>query len=339
MVHLAEVARRVVALGYVPSMTGGRVGKLAATDPDWPITSAQEQRAGNRRLVPWDPVRDYFASRFAGRGSRPGPKGWARRKTEPKSTEPPSRRSIPAGRKPAPAAGRRIQQVPSRSSRNSLPIRANEAPQRSNRWAKAEWVTLAEVARRAVTELGYPSMSRQAVWELANTDQDWPVDRAQWRQVGRYWQVPWPPVRYYLAKRKGRGALGKPWLHRHPRRSAVELVTLAEAARRAVTELGYPSMSGQTLGKLARTDPDWPVDRAQWQRVGPYWQVPWPTVRDYLANRDTRPGPKGRPRSRRHPAAAPRRRQRQTGPTGEPRARGPARVRQREGLPSRRRPG
>jgi excisionase family DNA binding protein len=44
-------------------------------------------------------------------------------------------------------------------------------------------------------------------------------------------------------------------------------------------------MTGQTLGKLARTDPHWPVDRAQWQRVGPYWQVPWPPLRAYLANR------------------------------------------------------
>ena len=68
--------------------------------------------------------------------------------------------------------------------------------------------------------------------------------------------------------------------------------------------LGYPSMSRQTLGKLASTDPDWPVPKAQWRRIGPYWQVPWPPVRDYLANRDTRPGPKGRPRSRRHPGTA-----------------------------------
>jgi hypothetical protein len=251
MVHLAEVARRVVALGYAPSMTGGRVGKLAATDPHWPITSAQERWAGNRRLVPWEPVRAYFAAR----DSRPGPKGWPRH---------------------------------------------------------TEWVTLAEVARRAVTKLGYPSMSRQAVWELASTDPDWPVPKPQWRRVGRYWQVPWPPVRDYLAKRNSRrGAKGQPWPRRHPRSSAVELVTLAEAARRAVAELGYPSMSGQTLGKLASTDPDWPVPKTQWRRVGPYWQVPWPPLRAYLAKRDTRPGPKGRPRSRRHPVAATRRRRRQ----------------------------
>jgi hypothetical protein len=159
MVHLAEVARRVVALGYARSMTGCRVGRLAASDPAWPVASDQEQWAGNRRLVPWEPVRAYFAAR----DSRPGPKGWPR---------------------------------------------------------PTEWVTLAEVARRAVTDLG------------------------------------------------------------------------------------YPSMSGQTLGKLARTDPAWPVPRAQWCRVGPYWQVPWPPVRDYLTNRDTRQGPKGWPRSRRHPGSS-----------------------------------
>jgi excisionase family DNA binding protein len=301
MVHLAEVARRVVALGYAPSMTGDRIAKLAKTDPDWPIARDQERRVGNRRKVPWEPLRAYFAARFAGRGSRPGPKGWARRKAEPKSTEPSSRRD----RQPAPAAGRRTRKAPGRSgrsargrgragttrgrtqkaprprSRSGLPTRATEESQRSNRWAKAEWVTLAEVARRAVTELGYSSMSRQAVWDRANNDPDWPVDRAQWRRVGRSCQVPWPPVRYYLAKRNGRGVMGQPWLHHDPRRSAVERVTLVEAARRAVTELGYPSMTGETLGKLARTDPDWPVDRA---RVGPYWQLPWPPVRDYLAN-------------------------------------------------------
>jgi hypothetical protein len=204
MVHLAEVARRVVALGYAPSMTGDRVGKLAATDPDWPVASDQEQRAGNRRLVPWDPVRDYFAARFAGRGSRPGPKGWARRKTEPEATKPLPPRTVSAGRKPAPATGRRIQPAPSRSSRSGLPTRANEESQRSHRWAQAEWVTLAEVARRAVTELGYVSLSRQRVWELATTDPAWPVDRAQWQRVGPYWQVPWPPVRAYLAARDSR---------------------------------------------------------------------------------------------------------------------------------------
>jgi hypothetical protein len=334
MVHLAEAARRVVALGYAPSMTGDRIAKLAKTDPDWPIARHQEQRVGNRRKVPWEPVRAYFAARFAGRGSRPGPKGWARRKAEPTSTRPPSRRD----RKPAPAAGRRIQKAPSRSSRNArgrvragtargrtqkaprprsrsaLPTRAHEESQRSNRWVQAEWVTLAEVARRAVTELGYPSMSRQRIWELANTDPGWPVPRARWRRVGRAWQVPWPPVWAYLGKRDTRpGQKGWPRSPRDPRSSKTEWVTLTEAAHRAVTELGYPSMSQQTIGRLASNDPAWPVPRTRWRRVGSGWQVPWPAVRAYLANRDTRPGPKGWPRSRRDPAAATRRGRPQAG--------------------------
>jgi hypothetical protein len=73
----------------------------------------------------------------------------------------------------------------------------------------------------------------------------------------------------------------------------LERVTLAEIARRVVAELGYASMSPQRVAELADTDPDWPVPRAQWRRVGAYWQLPWPPVRAYFAARDPRPGPKG----------------------------------------------
>ena len=75
-----------------------------------------------------------------------------------------------------------------------------------------------------------------------------------------------------------------------------ESVTFAEIARRVVDQLGYPSMSRQRVGELAATDPDWPVPRAQWRRVGAYWLVPWPPVRDYFANR--RRSPSRRPRGR-----------------------------------------
>jgi ketosteroid isomerase-like protein len=238
MVHLEEAARRVVALGYAPSMTGCRVGRLAASDPHWPVASDEERRVGSRREVPWDPVRDYFAARSAGRGSRPGPKGWARR--------------------------------------------------------GVEWVTPTEAARRAVTELGYDSMSAQTLGKLASTDPDWPVPRARWRRVERRWQVPWLPVRAYLAQPVGPGE--------------VEWVILAEVARRAVTDLGYPSMSRQAVWELATTDPDWPVRRARWRRVGRYWQVPWPPVRAYLAQRTHPPGPKGRAAGAARPAAATRHR-------------------------------
>jgi hypothetical protein len=73
----------------------------------------------------------------------------------------------------------------------------------------------------------------------------------------------------------------------------VEMVTLAEIARRVVAELGYASMSPQRVSQLAETDPAWPIPRSQWRRVGAYWQLPWPPVRAYFAARDTRPGPKG----------------------------------------------
>jgi hypothetical protein len=73
----------------------------------------------------------------------------------------------------------------------------------------------------------------------------------------------------------------------------LEQVTLAEIARRVV-QLGYAaSMSPQRVAELADTDPDWPVPRAQWRRVGAYWQLPWLPVQAYFASRDVRPGPKG----------------------------------------------
>jgi hypothetical protein len=78
--------------------------------------------------------------------------------------------------------------------------------------------------------------------------------------------------------------------------TAPELVTLTEIARRVVA-LGYArSMSAPRVAALARTDPAWPVPKAQWRSVGGYWQIPWPPVRDYFAARDTRSGPKGWPR-------------------------------------------
>lgn len=53
------------------------------------------------------------------------------------------------------------------------------------------------------------------------------------------------------------------------------MVTLAEIARRA-------GLSKQRISQLARTDPDWPVPEAEWQRVGRYFFLPWPPVERYL---------------------------------------------------------
>lgn len=70
-----------------------------------------------------------------------------------------------------------------------------------------------------------------------------------------------------------------------PKREVQELVTIAEIARRVV-ELGYAeTMSKQRVSQLAKTDPNWPVPRDTWKKLGPYWQIPWPPVEDYFKNR------------------------------------------------------
>lgn len=74
-----------------------------------------------------------------------------------------------------------------------------------------EFLTLSEVAERVV-ELGLaPSMSRQRVKRLAETDPEWPVPEAEWRRIGRYWQIPWDErLSTYFAKRD-RGPGPKGW--------------------------------------------------------------------------------------------------------------------------------
>lgn len=70
-----------------------------------------------------------------------------------------------------------------------------------------------------------------------------------------------------------------------PTREVQELVTLAEIARRVV-ELGYAqTMSKERVSQLSKTDPDWPVPRSEWKKLGPYWQIPWPPVEEYFRNR------------------------------------------------------
>jgi hypothetical protein len=70
-----------------------------------------------------------------------------------------------------------------------------------------------------------------------------------------------------------------------PKREVQELVTLAEIARRVV-ELGYAkSMSKERVSQLSKTDPNWPIPRTEWKKLGPYWQIPWPPVEAYFRNR------------------------------------------------------
>lgn len=73
-----------------------------------------------------------------------------------------------------------------------------------------EMVTLAEIARRV-------SLSKQRVSQLAKDDPAWPVPRDQWQQLGRYWLLPWEPVRKYFEERDAPAGL-----HRSRRKAAPE---------------------------------------------------------------------------------------------------------------------
>ncbi|WP_152626474.1 hypothetical protein [Streptacidiphilus carbonis] len=64
-----------------------------------------------------------------------------------------------------------------------------------------------------------------------------------------------------------------------------ELVTLAEIARRVV-DLGYAqTMTRERVSQLSKTDPNWPVPRESWKKLGPYFQIPWPPIEEYFRNR------------------------------------------------------
>lgn len=73
-----------------------------------------------------------------------------------------------------------------------------------------------------------------------------------------------------------------------------EMVTPTEIARRVVSHGWATSLTRQRVMQLADTDPGWPVPRAEWKRVGRYWQIPWDErLQKYFSARDRRPGPKG----------------------------------------------
>jgi len=61
------------------------------------------------------------------------------------------------------------------------------------------------------------------------------------------------------------------------------LVTFVEIGRRV-------GLSRQRVRKIADTDPEWPVPRSQWVKVGPAWAVPWEPIEQFFASRKPQHG-------------------------------------------------
>lgn len=70
--------------------------------------------------------------------------------------------------------------------------------------ADEEWITPTEAARRIVALRYAPTMTRQRIYQLADTDPTWPAPRETWRNVGNYKLIPWAPVEAYFKNRDAR---------------------------------------------------------------------------------------------------------------------------------------
>lgn len=68
-----------------------------------------------------------------------------------------------------------------------------------------------------------------------------------------------------------------------------EMVNFSEIARR-VSDRGLVSrpITRQGVMYIANTDPNWPIPREQWQKIGNALAVPWVPVERFFTERTTR---------------------------------------------------
>lgn len=71
MLSFAQAAERLVASGYVRSMTPEGLRKLARTDPEWPVGTDDYGKVAGARLLPYERVVQYFKTRSKRRGRGP----------------------------------------------------------------------------------------------------------------------------------------------------------------------------------------------------------------------------------------------------------------------------
>jgi hypothetical protein len=74
-------------------------------------------------------------------------------------------------------------------------VQDEDVPKKTEEGRAPEMVTLAEIARRV-------DLSKQRVQQLAHRDPDFPVPKEEWQKVGRYYFLPWEPVKAYFEARK-----------------------------------------------------------------------------------------------------------------------------------------
>ena len=131
-----------------------------------------------------------------------------------------------------------------------------------------QWFTFGETARRIDSSDALPSMSRQRLLRLAETDPKWPVHRSQWRYIGSVWLLPWEAVEAYfngvtssdktLTSSQGAPSLGDP-----------EIVTFSTGADLLVSRGIVPRMTNEGV-RVASRGTGWPFGEGRPHR---YWQL------------------------------------------------------------------
>lgn len=113
-----------------------------------------------------------------------------------------------------------------------------------------EWITPTEAARRVVAEGLRPSMTRQRIAQLADSDPQWPCPRSSWRPLGRYQTLPWEPVRAYFTAREATKG-GTPDHRPAPGTQPVTVLLAASRGHARFRSPEAPQLTGTTsfLGK------------------------------------------------------------------------------------------
>jgi predicted GIY-YIG superfamily endonuclease len=131
-----------------------------------------------------------------------------------------------------------------------------------------EWFSFGETARRIDSSSSLPSMSRQRLLRLAETDPKWPVHRSQWRYIGSAWLLPWEAVEAYL---RGETSSDETFISDQgaPTLDNPDVVTFTTGAELLVSRGVAPRMTNEGVRVASRSDA-WPFGEGRRHR---YWRL------------------------------------------------------------------